>query len=77
MVVVRRAKNLIDHLVRAVIPPPPPVRQKRILNGMNTCSKPLCETCPYVKKINTFNGPFSKKTVALNYPMNCLTKNVV
>ena len=77
MVAFRRAKNLKDHLIRAKVPPPPPARQRRILNGMTTCNKPLCATCPFVKKITTFKGPFSKMQVNLNYPMNCLSKNLI
>ena len=77
MVAFRRAKNLKDHLIRAKIPPPPPVRLRRILNGMTACNKPLCGTCPYVKKTTIFKGPFSKNQVTLNHPMNCLSKNVV
>ena len=34
-------------------------------------------TCPYVEKITTFKGPFSKSQVNLNYPMNCLSKNLI
>jgi len=77
MVAFRRAKNLKDHLIRAKIPPLPPVREKRILNGMTACNKPLCETCPFVQKVNKFKGPFSKNEVVLNAPMNCLSKNVI
>ena len=77
MVAFRRAKNLKDQLIRAKIPPLPPVRQKRIVNGMTACNKPLCETCPFVQKVNKFKGPFSKNEVVLNAPMNCLSKNVI
>ena len=77
MVAFRRAKNLKDHLIRAKVPPLSQGRPKRILNGMTPCNKPVCETCPYVKKITAFKGPFSKNQVILNSPMNCLTKNVV
>ena len=72
MVAFRRAKNLKDHLIRAKIPPVPPLRPKRIVNGMTACNKPLCETCPYVQKLQKFKGPFSKNEVILNAPMNCL-----
>ena len=77
MVAFRRPKNLKDHLIRAKLPPLPQVRQRRILNGMTACNRAVCETCPYVQKINTFKGPFSKKQVVLNSPMNCLSKNVI
>ena len=77
MVAFRRAKHLKDHLIRAKIPPVPPLRPKRIVNGMTACNKPLCETCPYVQKVQKFKGPFSKNEVILNAPMNCLSKNVI
>ena len=55
----------------------PPLRPKRIVNGMTACNKPLCETCPYIQKLHKFKGPFSKNEVTLNAPMNCLSTNVI
>ena len=77
MVAFRRAKNLKDKLIRAKVPPIPPMRPKRIIKGMSSCNKPLCETCPFVKKIHTFEGPFNKSQVKLNSAMDCLTENLV
>ena len=62
-------------VLRAKVPPPPDLRQKRELKGMVKCSN-NCSACPYVKqgrnvKIN------KRSTWRINRRLNCNTFNAV
>jgi hypothetical protein len=71
----KRPRNIKELLIRAKVPPPLDLRQKRELKGMVKCSN-NCSACPYVKqgrnvKIN------KRSTWRINRRLNCNTFNAV
>ena len=45
----KRPKNIKEFLIRAKVPLPPEVRNKRDLKGMKKCTK-QCSACPYISE---------------------------
>ena len=75
MVAYRRPENLRDKLIRSKVPPPQPSRPKRKLPGMTKCNR--CPICPFVKVGKSVKSTASNKTVNINEPVNCQTRNAI
>ena len=71
----KRQRNIRDILIRAKVPPPPDLRQKRELKGMAKCTF-NCSACPYV--IQGRNVKINKRsTWTINRRLNCNTFNAI
>ena len=77
MVTFRRPKYLRDTLIKAKIPTTPKKRDSRQITGMNPCNKTLCETCPFIKKMQIVQRTFNDTTVQINSTVTCTSTNVV
>ena len=71
----KRPKNIKEFLIRAKVPLPPEVRNKRDLKGMKKCTK-QCSACPYISegrniKINKRN------TWKITKRLDCNSFNVI
>ena len=44
---------------------------------MKTYNKPLCETCPFVKKCKKIKSPYNNCEIQLNTELSCANTNVV
>ena len=74
MTIYRRAKNIKDHLVRAVLPQISQLHE----TGSYKCLKPRCQTCQNVQVSKEFTNADGSKTFEIrNGPLNCSTPNVV
>ena len=76
LVAYRVAPNLKSKLVRAKVPPAPPVRPRRQQPGMRKCGKPNCSACPYVKNGKTFQATSTNYKVDLPMALDCNTTNI-
>ena len=75
MVAYRRPENLRDKLIRSKVPQPQPSRPKRKLPGTTKCNR--CPLCPFVKVGKAVKSTASNKTVNINEPVNCQTRNAI
>ena len=76
LIAYKRPPNIRDKLIRAKIPPPPPIRPKRNIVGMHKCNKP-CSICPYIKEQKEVKAKFSDTKIQLSKSFDCNTQNVV
>ena len=71
----RRPPNVRDKAIRSKVPPPPPLRPKRVIAGMKKCNR--CPICPFVKEGKAVKAKASKAIVAINKPVDCQTNNAI
>ena len=71
----KRPRNIRELLIRAKVPPPPALREKRTLKGMAKCSF-NCSACPYVITGRNIKI-YKRSTWNINRHLNCNTLNAI
>ena len=72
----KRPKSLKDQLVKAKVPEQIQ-RSQREIQGMKKCTRPNCNTCPYVKVSKQIVSNNTGKIVSINASTSCDTNGIV
>ena len=70
----KKQQNLREHIIRAKLPPPLKIHEKRKMRGMTKCGK-QCSACPYIKEGKTIEH--KQTTWQINKSLNCESRNIV
>ena len=72
-------RNLGTFLIRARVPRPIPVREKRMRNGMHKCMKNLrgCPVCFFVLETRLMKATATDAVVEIKGELNCQTSGII
>ena len=73
------SRNLGTFLIRARVPRPVPVREKRMKNGMHKCMKNLrgCPVCFFVMETRLMKATATDAIVEIKGELNCQTSGII
>ena len=72
-------RNLGSQLIRARVPRPAPIREKRVMNGMHRCHKKGrgCPMCTFVLEVRMMKATATGVITQIKGELNCQTQGII